>query len=73
MPVAGGRHWIRRKTIEAYPELTDDDLLALVFPTGARKSRRDQLYRARQTLKYLERAGELRLVDRRVLPPELGN
>ena len=73
MPVAGGRHWIRRKTIEAYPELADDDLLALVFPTGARKSRRDQLYRARQTLKYLEKAGELRLVDRRVLPPKVGN
>ena len=72
MPVAGGKHWIRRKTIDAYPELSNTDMIALVFPTGSKTSRRDQFYRARQTLNYLEKAGELRRRGRRILPPSVG-
>ena len=69
MPVAGGRYWIRRKTEEAYPELTDDDLLDLVFPTSTRRERRKLIFDARKTLAELEKAQELRLIGKRILPP----
>lgn len=70
MPVSGGKRWVRRNIPEAYPELSDSDLIALVFPTEAGKEhRRQRLYRANQTLKNLEDKGELRREGRRVLPP----
>ena len=71
MPIAEGRHWIRRYTPDAYPEMSDDDLLALVFPTSVSSTTRsDRLYRARRTIQELEEAGELRRIGNRILPPE---
>ena len=74
MPLAGG-HWVRRTTPDAYPELSDDDLLALVFPTHESTAtyRKELLYRARKTLEMLSDAGELQLHGRRVLPPKGGS
>ena len=77
-PVGRGRnrHWVQASDPDRYPALTDDELIALCFPTSARTARRNVVGDARRVVRQLEQAGELRIVEGpsnsiRVLPPSV--
>lgn len=67
-PVKGGR-WVRKTGIEAYEPLTDDDAIALTFPSSRHSNKRLLVRRAWNALENLEDYGELRIDARRILPP----
>ena len=70
-PVRRGQHWVQRQNMAAYGDpLTDDEAIALCFPTSVRAQRRNLVYEARRVLKTLVDAGEARLIKGRLLPPE---
>ena len=56
------------KDPERYPELTDNDVVAITRPLSANKQRRHLVAKGWETLQELERAGELRIEGRRVMP-----
>ena len=64
-----GRHWQRATDPDRYPAMSDDELVDIVFPTSGRARVSNLVGEARQVLKNLERAGELRINEDKVLPP----
>ena len=64
-----GRHWQRATDPDRYPTMSDDELVDIVFPTSGRARVSNLVGEARQVLKNLERAGELRIIEDKVLPP----
>ena len=67
-----GHIWLQAQAPDHYPMLSDQQLIELCYPTSANSSnRRVLLQRARQTIARLQDAGELRIVDGKILPPEL--
>ena len=68
-PIAG--RWLRKTGPDIYDPLTDDEVIALTFPSSRHATRRVLLRRAWEALENLQEHGELRLDDRRVLPPEV--
>ena len=69
VPSRGGRHWVRNQDPSAYPEITESAMIDLAFPTSANRQRRYLAFKAREVFAELEAAGELRIVDNRILPP----
>ena len=67
----GNPNWLRIEDPSAYPELTESTMIELAYPTSATRHRRVLAQRARNVLDVLEQAGELRIVDNRILPPGL--
>ena len=65
----GGR-WLRKSGVEAYEPLTDADAIALTYPSSVTSNRRQLAKRAWAALEKLEEHGELRIDNRRILPPE---
>ncbi len=55
---------------DRYQHITDDDLIALTFPSSAVQNRRVLLQRTKAVLAHLHEAGELRIIDGKILPPE---
>ena len=71
-PVRRGKHWVQHRDPAAYgAPLTDNEAIALCFPTSARAQRRNLVYEARRVLKTLVDAGEARLIEGRLLPSGL--
>ena len=66
-----GGYWMRKTSSDPYDPLTDDDAVALAFPSNITVNRRQLRRRAWEALENLEEHGELRLDNRRVLPPEV--
>ena len=70
-PVGRGKRqfWAQVNDAKRYPALTDDELIALCFPT----SQHSQHWRLKQkgltVIRQLEKAGELRIVEGHILPP----
>ena len=64
----GGR-WMRKKSLDVYDPLTDDDVIALAYPSSVTANRRMLVRRAWGALENLEEHGELRIDARRILPP----
>ena len=64
-----GRHWQQPAAAAYYPTMSDAELVDIVFPTSRRTRVGNLLGEARQVLKNLERAGELRVLEGKVLPP----
>ena len=64
-----GRHWQRATDPDRYPAMSDDELVDIVFPTSGRARVSNLVGEARQVLKNLGRAGELRIIEDKVLPP----
>ena len=64
-----GRHWQRATGPDRYPVMSDDELVDIVFPTSGRARVSNLVGEARQVLKNLERAGELRIIQDKALPP----
>lgn len=62
-------HWVQVNDPERYPQLTDKALTSLAFPSALVSNRRVLTQRAKDVLRHLERAGELRILDSKVLPP----
>ena len=60
---------MRRTGLDAYEPLTDDDAIALTFPSSRHTNRRLLVRRAWSALENLEEYGELRIEGRRILPP----
>ena len=78
-PVGKGRRrfWAQANDPERYPRLTDNELIALCFPTSTRSARRNLLSDARKVIRQLEHDGELRVVEAKgstmkILPPLVG-
>ena len=68
-PTKDGR-WLRRKGLDPYDPLTDDDAIALTFPSSTVRNRSVLVRRAWKALEHLEEYEELRIEGRRILPPE---
>ena len=78
-PVGKGRrrYWAQANDPDRYPSLSDDELIALCFPTSSRSARRNLVSDARKVIRQLEHAGELRVVEAKgstvkILPPPSG-
>ena len=72
VPVGKGkaRHWVQAMDPDRYPKISDSDLISLAFPT----TRRDRGRRFSEVLavaRQLEKAGELRIVEGKFLPPTI--
>ena len=65
----GGR-WLRKTGLDPYDPLSDDDAIALAYPSSMTANRRELGRRAWDALLNLEEHGELRIEGRRILPPD---
>ena len=63
-----GRHWIQVDDPDRYPVINDAELVGLTFPT-TRRHRGRRSAEALAVAKHLEKAGELRFVEGKILPP----
>ena len=64
-----GGKWRRKTGTDPYLPLTDGDVIALAYPSNMTINPRQLLRRAWYALERLEEHGELRIEERRVLPP----
>lgn len=62
--------WIRRTGLDPYDPITDDDAIALAYPSSTKANRRELIRRAWKALEHLEEYGELTIEGRRILPPK---
>lgn len=69
-PVRGGNHWLQTEEASRYDRITDDLLIETFYPVSAWKNRRRLVFAARRVLAALEEAGEVRVVQDRILPPK---
>lgn len=65
-----GGKWLRKKGLDPYDPLTDDDAIALAYPSSVKTNRRELARRAWSALETLEEHDELRIDARRILPPD---
>ena len=65
-----GSRWLRKTGPDPYAPLSDDDAIALAYPSSVKSNRRELGRRAWGALENLEEYGELRIDNRRILPPE---
>ena len=63
-----GRHWVQVDDPDRYPVINDAELVGLTFPT-TRRHRGRRSAEALAVAKQLEKAGELRFVEGKILPP----
>ena len=63
-----GRFWAQSQNPAHYPEMTDDQLVQLVFPTSTKKTHRHLVRDARRVLQELQRAGEIDIIDGKPVP-----
>jgi len=70
-PVGQGRsrRWVQVNDPDRYPEISDRALTSLAFPSSAVNNRRVLTQRAKEVVKILEAAGELRVIGKKILPP----
>ena len=75
IPVGKGkaRRWVQVEDPERYPTITDSDLVFLTFPTMSSRSERRKPGEAWGYVRQLEKAGELRVVNGKILPPLHGD
>ena len=75
IPVGKGkaRRWVQVEDPERYPKITDADLVFLTFPTMSSRSERRKPGEAWGYVRQLEKAGELRVVNGKILPPLHGD
>lgn len=71
VPVGRGkaRHWVQVDDPDRYSKISDADLVALTFPTMSSKSEQRKPGEAWGYVRQLEKAGELRVVGGKILPP----
>ena len=62
-------YWMRKTGPAPYDPLTDDDAVALAFPSNITANPSQLRRRAWEALENLEEHGELRIDERRILPP----
>ena len=72
IPIGKGkaRHWVQVTDPDRYPYIKDQDLVALAFPSSAVQNRRVLLQRTKAVITQLQEAGELRIINGKILPPE---
>ena len=70
-PVRRGKHWMQVEDPKRYDKITDQLLVETFFPVSAVRQRRALIHRANKVLETLKEAGELRVVDNRILPPKV--
>ena len=64
-----GRFWGQSQNPGHYPEMTDEQLVQIVFPTSAKKQFRNLVHDAHQVFLQLQRAGEIDVIDGKPVPP----
>ena len=71
IPVGKGktRHWVQVDDPDRYTIISDTELVALTFPTTSSKSEGRKPGEAWGYVRQLEGAGELRIVQGKILPP----
>ena len=71
-PVGKGkdRRWVRSYDPSRYEKFTDNYLIALAFPTSARAHRKLLAQDMRKAVTALVEAGEIQVVDGKLLPPK---
>ena len=71
IPVGKGktRHWVQVDDPDRYTIISDTELVALTFPTTSSKSEGRKPGEAWGYVRQLEKAGELRIVQGKILPP----
>ena len=71
IPVGKGktRHWVQVDDPDRYTIISDTELVALTFPTTSIRSERRKPGEAWGYVRQLEKAGELRMVQGKILPP----
>lgn len=71
VPVGRGRsrHWVQAEDPDRYPLISDADLVSLAFPTTPGRSEHRWPSEAWGYVRQLEKAGELRVVEGKILPP----
>ena len=74
IPVGKGkaRRWVQVDDPERYSVIKDDDLVFLTFPTMSSRAERRKPGEAWGYVRQLEKAGELRVVNGKILPPLRG-
>ena len=70
MPIRDGKHWWQIQDPERYPLATPAMLRSLLFPTSTQRQRRNLEGKAREHLKRMIEAGDVRLIQGRLLPPK---
>ena len=65
-----GGKWLRKTGLDPYDPITDDDAIALAYPSNVTVNRPQLARRAWHALENLEEHRELRIEGRRILPPE---
>ena len=68
-PTKNGR-WLRRTGLDPYDPLSDEDAIGLAFPNTRVRNRSVLVRRAWQALERLEEFDELKIENRRILPPD---
>ena len=63
------RHWVQSNDPSVYPRIDGEEAIEICFPTSARKQRRNLLSEAGRELRALAKDGEVRLIDKHVMPP----
>ena len=73
-PASNGKgrkpHWVRVYDPDRYERTTDEELLQMAFPYTAANNQRKLLQRARYWRDVLVKAGEMQIVDGKILPPQ---
>ena len=71
-PVGKGkdRRWVRSYDPSRYEKFTDNYLIDLAFPTSARAHRKLLAQDMRKAVTALVEAGEIQVVDGKLLPPK---
>ena len=65
-----GGKWLRKTGLDPYDPISDEDVIALAYPSNLTVNRPLLARRAWNALENLEEYGELRIEGRRILPPE---
>ena len=70
-PVGSGprKRWVPVRDPGRYERISDADLIRLAYPASARKDRRNLVGKAHGVRDMLVQAGEIRIVEGKILPP----
>lgn len=64
-----GQFWGPSQNPAHYPNMSDDQMVQIVFPTSARKKHRTLVSDAKKVFAELRKAGEISIIDGKPVPP----
>ena len=75
IPIGKGkaRHWVKVSDAKRYNKISDNDLIALTFPSSTHANKRLLQLRAKKVVETLASANEIRIEDGKIIPPTVVN